>query len=104
MTRGMLPWICRCLMAKGELDRAVVELDAVAATLGPLSSILMLRAWCDAKSGRMDRARTAYAELEAQSREGKASSDELALLVILVGHESRAPRSSKKPVSERHRC
>jgi Flp pilus assembly protein TadD len=79
------------LMAEGELDRAVVELDAVAATLGPLSSTLMLRAWCEAKSGRMDRARTTYGELEAQSREGKASGDELALLAILVGHESQAP-------------
>ena len=48
------------LMAKGELDRAMVELDAVAAQLGPLSSILMLKSWCDAKSGRMDRARTTY--------------------------------------------
>ena len=79
------------LMAKGELDRALVELDAVAATLGPLSSVLMLRAWCDAKAGRMDRARATYTELEEQSREGKASSDELALLAILVGHEARAP-------------
>jgi len=79
------------LMAKGELDRAEGELDRLAATLGPLASILMLKAWCDAKRGRMDRARASYAELEAQSREGKASSDELALLAILVGHESRAP-------------
>lgn len=79
------------LMAKGELDRAVAELDAVAAKLGRLSSILMLRGWCEAKSGRMDQARTTYTELEAQSREGKASSDELALLALLVGHESRAP-------------
>ena len=79
------------LMAKGELDRAVVELDALAAKLGRLSSILMLRAWCDAKSGRMDLARSTYDELEAQSCEGKASSDELALLAILVGHEAQAP-------------
>ena len=79
------------LMAKGEIDRAVVELDAVAAKPGRLSSVLMLRAWCDAKSGRMDRARAIYTELEAQSREGKASSDELALLAILVGHEAQAP-------------
>ena len=79
------------LMAKGELDRAVIELDAVASQLGPLSSILMLRAWCDAKGSRMDRARTTYTELEAQHREGKASSDELALLALLVGQESRAP-------------
>ena len=79
------------LMAKGELDRAMVELDAAAAQLGPLSSILMLKSWCDAKSGRMNRARTTYSELEAQNREGKASSDELAMLALLVGHESRAP-------------
>jgi hypothetical protein len=79
------------LMAKGELDRAVVELDAVAAKLGRLSSILTLRTWCDAKSGRMERARTTYTGLEAQSREGKASSDELALLALLVGHESQPP-------------
>ena len=51
----------------------------------------MLRAWCDAKRGRMDQARTAYAELEVQSRDGQASSDELALLALLVGHESQAP-------------
>jgi eukaryotic-like serine/threonine-protein kinase len=79
------------LMAKGELDRAVVELDAAAAKLGNLSSILMLRAWCDAKSGRMDLARATYTELEAQSRDGRASCDELALLAILVGDEARAP-------------
>ena len=51
----------------------------------------MLKAWCDAKSGRMDRARATYTELEEQRREGKASSDELALLAILVGHEAQAP-------------
>ena len=43
------------------------------------------------RSGRLDSARTTYSELEAQSREGKASSDELAMLALLVGHESRAP-------------
>jgi tetratricopeptide (TPR) repeat protein len=79
------------LMAKGELDQAGVELDVVAAKLGRLSSILMLQAWCDAKSGRIDRARATYTELEAQCREGKASSDELAMLALMVGHESRAP-------------
>jgi serine/threonine-protein kinase len=79
------------LMAKGDLDRAVVELDAVAAQIGRLSSVLMLKAWCDAKSGRMDRALATYTELETQNRDGTASSDELALLAILVGHESRAP-------------
>ena len=51
----------------------------------------MLRAWCDVKSGRMEAARAIYTELEAQSRDGKASSDELALLAILVGHEAQAP-------------
>ena len=79
------------LMAKGELDRAVVELDVLAAKHGRLSSVLMLRAWCDAKSGRMDAARATYDELEAQSRDGKASSDELALLALLVGHEAQVP-------------
>ena len=46
----------------------------------------------------MDRARATYAELEAQSREGKASSDELALLAILVGHEVAGARDPRRSV------
>jgi serine/threonine-protein kinase len=79
------------LMAKGELDQASVELDAIETKLGRLSSIVMLKGWCEAKGGRMDQASATYSELVAQSREGKASSDELALLALLVGHEAQAP-------------
>ena len=93
------------LMAKGELDQAVAELEVVEAKHGRLSSVLMLRAWCDVKSGRTDAARAIYTELEVQSREGKASSDELALLALLVGHEARGARDcSKTRAGERRRC
>ena len=78
------------LIAKGELDWAMVELDAAAAQLAPLSSILMLKSSCDAKSGRMNRARTTYSELEAQNREAKASSDELRCSRFSL-RRSRAP-------------
>ena len=89
------------LMATGELDRALTELDTVASKLGRLSSVVMLRGWCDAKAGRLERARAAYAELDAQSREGKASGDELALLAIMVGEPERAPAFLETGVSGR---
>jgi serine/threonine-protein kinase len=78
------------LMAKGELDRALVELEIVASRLGRLNSIVTLTAWCHAKAGRLDQARADYAEFERLARAGTLSGDELALLAIMVGDETRA--------------
>ncbi len=72
-------------MAKGELDAARAELDRAEAVLGDLSTILLLRACCDARQGREPEARHAFVALRARYDRGAAGADDLAMLAAVLG-------------------
>jgi eukaryotic-like serine/threonine-protein kinase len=77
-------------MARGELAMAVAELDKAEALLGPLSTILLLRACCAVRAGRTAEGRAAFEELKARHERGEAGADDLAMLAAVMGDRSSA--------------
>jgi serine/threonine-protein kinase len=77
-------------MARGELAMAVAELDKAEALLGPLSTILLLRACCAVRAGRTADGRAAFEELKARHERGEAGADDLAMLAAVMGDRSSA--------------
>jgi serine/threonine-protein kinase len=72
-------------MARGELELARAELARAEATLGQVSTILLLEACCDVRDGRDHQARAAFAELRARYDRGAAGADDLAMLSAVLG-------------------
>jgi serine/threonine-protein kinase len=72
-------------MARGELAAARAELDHAEAALGDVSTILLLRACCDARDGRETEARRAFVELRSRYDRGAAGADDLAMLAAVLG-------------------
>jgi eukaryotic-like serine/threonine-protein kinase len=74
-----------CWMARGDIWAARASLASAEAGLGQVSTILLLRAVCDVREGRIDDARKAFDELHARYHRGVAGADDLAMLAAVLG-------------------
>jgi serine/threonine protein kinase/Tfp pilus assembly protein PilF len=74
-----------CWMARGDVWAARASLASAEEGLGQVSTILLLRACCDVREGRIDDARTAFDELRARYDRGAAGADDLAMLAAVLG-------------------
>jgi eukaryotic-like serine/threonine-protein kinase len=74
-----------CWMARGDVWAARASLASAEQGLGQVSTILLLRAVCDVREGRIDDARKAFDELHARYHRGVAGADDLAMLAAVLG-------------------
>jgi serine/threonine protein kinase/tetratricopeptide (TPR) repeat protein len=74
-----------CWMARGDIWAARASLASAAEALGQVSTILLLRACCDVREGRLDDARAVFEELRARYDRGAAGADDLAMLAAVLG-------------------
>jgi eukaryotic-like serine/threonine-protein kinase len=74
-----------CWMARGDIWAARASLASAEEGLGQVSTILLLRAVCDVREGRIGDARTAFDELQARYHRGFAGADDLAMLAAVLG-------------------
>ena len=72
------------LMARKEIAAARAELDRAEERLGRVSTIVLLRACCDAGDGRTADARAAFSELRDRYDRGAAGADDLAMLAAVL--------------------
>jgi serine/threonine-protein kinase len=71
-------------MARGELDAARTALDRGAELLGDVSTILLLRACCAVREGRIEDGRSSFRELQQRYARGLAGADDLAMLAAVL--------------------
>jgi serine/threonine-protein kinase len=74
-----------CWMARGDVWAARASLASAEASLGQVSTILLLRACCDVREGRVADARGVFTELRARYDRGAAGADDLAMLAAVLG-------------------
>jgi serine/threonine-protein kinase len=74
-----------CWMARGDVWAARAAMASAEESLGQVSTILLLRACCDVREGRIDDARIAFEELRARYDRGAAGADDLAMLAAVLG-------------------
>jgi serine/threonine protein kinase/Tfp pilus assembly protein PilF len=79
-------------MARGELEAARTELERAEELLGEVSTILLLKACCAVREGRLDDGRTSFRELQHRYDHGKAGADDLAMLAAVLGEWQAAIR------------
>jgi serine/threonine-protein kinase len=72
-------------MARGEFAAARGELDNAEALFGPVSTIVLLRAVCAVRDGRLDEGRAGLRELQERYVNGTAGPDDVAFLAAVLG-------------------
>jgi eukaryotic-like serine/threonine-protein kinase len=72
-------------LAREALKAARTELDLAEELLGEVSTVLLLRACCAVREGRLDDGRAGFRELRARYDRGTAGADDLAMLAAVLG-------------------